>query len=244
MGHLQRLLRGLEQNAAEIAELRRELAIMERQVQNIASDSFGGDIGESGNMFIRPGEIRIGSALKIDKNGITFAKGVTSPFQIKWRDTFAGITRALISGFVDEDGDAASMSLTVDGLDDWDEKMTLRVRGGNDGARVTLISDDEGIGEIRFEVFFESGSNNVLKLFHDHMRSNGTLILRGRGDAVTDALEFGQIWVKNTTPRTLLFTDDEGVDFEITMVAAATSTHMIVEKEALTVGEAVTVTIA
>ena len=245
MGHLQRLLRGVEQNEAQIRELKLQLAAMERTLQNVQSENFG-STDESGGLFYRPGEIRIGTALKIDRKGITFAKGTTSPFQLKWRDTFAGVTRALISAFISEGGDTATMSLTVDGEGDWLERMTLQVRGTTrDGAWIKLESSVDAVGSIQFVVFFDESQHEALKLYGDHARFGDTILMRKLGDAVTEVLEYGQLWGKDGgfgNPTELWFTADDGIDQQITM-AGTGGTHMIDEKDALTVGEAVTVTI-
>ena len=51
-------------------------------------------------------------------------------------------------------------------------------------------------------------TNSVLDIF-------GTLSLQERAAAVTDTINWGQIWVKNTSPTELWYTDDLGSDFNI-----------------------------
>lgn len=162
MSHLQRILREQEATKAELTELRRQLATIERQIQNIASDSFGGDIGESGNLFFRPGEIRVGSVLKIDKSGFIFN------------------------------------SITTGG------------------------------------VF-------VLDVNEDIVSFGGALRIKERSEAMGDAATWGQLWVKNTSPMELWFTDEDGADYRVDLTAMG-GIHMIEEKDDLIVGEPITVT--
>ena len=49
----------------------------------------------------------------------------------------------------------------------------------------------------------------------DYMYSIVPLIIKERTAAVADLATYGQIWVKNTTPNELWFTDDAGTDFQL-----------------------------
>lgn len=164
MSHLQRILREQETTRAELDELKRQLAIVARQVQNIASDSFGGSIGESGGLYVRPGEIRAGKFIKLDRAGFLFN------------------------------------------------------------------------GRTIANVFF-------LDVTSDTVDFGTVLRVKERSDAMGDEATWAQLWVKNTSPQELWFTDEDGVDHQITSTGTG-GTHMIEEKDALTIGESVTVAVA
>lgn len=51
---------------------------------------------------------------------------------------------------------------------------------------------------------------------------NGAMFLLEQATAGTDVATYGQIWVKNTTPNELWFTDDAGTDFQLGTSAATT----------------------
>jgi hypothetical protein len=48
------------------------------------------------------------------------------------------------------------------------------------------------------------------------LSSTGTLKLKETSAAVSDSADFGQLWVKNTNPTELYFTNDDGNDIQIT----------------------------
>ena len=48
------------------------------------------------------------------------------------------------------------------------------------------------------------------------LSSTGTLKLKETSGAVSDSADFGQLWVKNTNPTELYFTNDDGNDIQIT----------------------------
>lgn len=45
---------------------------------------------------------------------------------------------------------------------------------------------------------------------------NGTMAIKEQGSAENDTADYGQLWVKNTSPNKLYFTDDDGTDHDLT----------------------------
>ena len=52
----------------------------------------------------------------------------------------------------------------------------------------------------------------------------GALSIEERADHETTTAGWGQLWVKNTAPNKLYFTDDAGTDFDLTLASTATGT--------------------
>ncbi len=74
-------------------------------------------------------------------------------------------------------------------------------------------------GSSRFSI------NNSLSIFNNELRVNsgndvqfgGSLFIQEEPAAGTNRTGFGQLWVRNDVPNTLMFTDDEGNDHDLTV---------------------------
>lgn len=59
--------------------------------------------------------------------------------------------------------------------------------------------------------------------------ASGPIFLKEAGTADADTTAYGQIWVKNDTPNSLYFTDDAGVDHDLTSTVPGSHTHTATE---------------
>ncbi len=256
MSHLQRLLRGVEANEAKIDELTRQLNAMEKTIQNMASDSFG-DVGESGNLFVRPGEIRIGDSVKLDKDGLHLAS-VGPKHAVRWRATFADVVRTLLTSTIVEEVTGPTLpnnntSLIVQGEEDWVfTRYSLTVTQGNAGGFHEVIVDEDPPGPpvatmvwdiYLYDVDGFQEQREIMKMFADRLRLSQPLLIKERDVAVgEDGNDHGQVWVKSGSPNELYFTDNEGTDWAITK-AAMGGVHTPKVIEGVAVGETVNITV-
>ena len=238
MGHLQRLLRGVEENEAQIRQLKLDLAAMERTLQNVQSENFG-STDESGGMYFRPGEIRLGKNIILNKDGISFGggKGILDVLGLRYTDT-------------------SDIDL---------EQITIRREVGTQDFRGISLTANAERGSISGGQLGSTPDTMNMHFYTDRIEFTdpdlGTLILVLRASGATfnvpfprayflerafadgDSVNQGQVWVKNTSPNELWFTDGEGVDYQVGLTAMG-GVHAPDVSDALTVGEVVTVTIA
>lgn len=73
------------------------------------------------------------------------------------------------------------------------------------------------------ELSLISNSVELMRLVEgaeDYVRAEANLFLPESSAAITDQAAYGQLWVRDTAPNTLMFTDDTGVDYPVAGVAA------------------------
>lgn len=87
---------------------------------------------------------------------------------------------------------------------------------GSSNAQVTMFRGTDTTGIVAFDLYKGNGSPVVNARFRE-----GVIKLREKGAAIVDTSEFGQVWVKDTTPNTLFFTNDDGTDFQLGLSGAA-----------------------
>ena len=143
----------------------------------------------------------------------------------------------------DKDGDVVVKTLSAETLDlsqiadadaiqinGYDDKSGshLKLYVGSDGNGYLLADADSGIvklylvatDDIRFQMGDTAGayrvefmdSNSVIVA---NLDSTGALKLKEKASASGDTAGFGQLWIKNTTPCELWFTDDAGTDTKL-----------------------------
>ena len=84
--------------------------------------------------------------------------------------------------------------------------------GGGNRTRLQLTGDQTTGGIVMSAGTNPSGGH--LRVFDDGVRIQNTMLfIRQESDAEADIATFGQIWVRDDNPQTLLFRDDDGTDF-------------------------------
>jgi hypothetical protein len=162
-----------------------------------------------------------GGLINIDHNS-------TTPFQVR-PDSGNNITTSMTSMT-----HAHVMGMVTD-VDTDNIGMQLYAQGGTKNSRASFFLDgtnDEygfaqtwsAAGQAEFKIY--SGGNNEVtgdfanNLFSFHNSNNiythgGSLFMEEKAAADADTAARGQLWVKNTTPCQLWFTDDAGTDTQI-----------------------------
>ena len=64
--------------------------------------------------------------------------------------------------------------------------------------------------------------------------NGGVIFLTQQAEAEADVTDKGQIWVDTATPNTLMFTNDEGTDFDLTAGGGASATHAYTNQSSTT----------
>lgn len=83
--------------------------------------------------------------------------------------------------------------------------------GGGNRTRLQLTGDQTTGGIIMSAGTNPSGGH--LRVFDDGVRIQNTMLfIRQEADGEADISTFGQLWVRNDNPQTLLFRDDDGTD--------------------------------
>lgn len=104
-------------------------------------------------------------------------------------------------------------------------KEIIRVRGEDSAgqARVDFNRDGEDIdfivnGESAYLIWADAAKNQVgigTSSPNQKLTVSGSISLDEQASAGTSVAGFGQLWVKNTAPNTLYFTDDSGTDHQL-----------------------------
>jgi len=122
-------------------------------------------------------------------------------------------------------------------------------------------SDSSGITKIRFTLTDPNGYSNQMRIgqvflqrhnssmMHSSWLSKaggslyGPLSIKEQAAANTDAVAYGQIWVKSTTPNELWFTDDTGVDGQLGTIGAAAGNVAQINQAETSVASATSITL-
>ena len=88
------------------------------------------------------------------------------------------------------------------------------------GSNLVLIGYSAGYNEGGSNKLYISNTNTATPLIYGefdnvHLEFNAAVFMQERAAAITDKAGYGQLWVKNTTPCELWFTDDAGTDTQI-----------------------------
>lgn len=83
---------------------------------------------------------------------------------------------------------------------------TLRIESASNGDEVDFSHDDTDFNA----AFTDTTDWNITGI--TRLKHNGVLALQERASAPSDEAAYGQLWVRNDVPNTLMFTDDAGND--------------------------------
>ena len=119
-----------------------------------------------------------------------------------------------------------------------DTNYALITTGGNVGistaapASVLHVTGtvQVGVDDTGHDVkFFGATSGNYMLWDEsaDELVLNGTMKIGEQSAADSDTAGFGQIWVKNDTPNTLMFTDDAGTDSTLASIGKSIALSIV-----------------
>ena len=115
---------------------------------------------------------------------------------------------------------ASTIAVHTDGQEGG--RITLDV-ASHDGELVTGLLVQDGDAEDEIDVTLGSGTSSVTTVAGDMKLDGAGLKIKEAANAPADTAAYGQLWVKNTTPNDLYFTNDAGTDVQITNNAALAS---------------------
>jgi len=101
-------------------------------------------------------------------------------------------------------GDSSTKAVTISGF---------RRGNSNQAALDFKVFNSGVIQAVRIDFNGDVGIGTVTP--NQKLTIEGTMSLKEQANANADTAAYGQIWVKNTVPNTLFFTDDAGTDFPI-----------------------------